>query len=178
MILDDGRKLVGVRVPIAVLSILRQHLGETMTARKIMTEGGYGGTVEPVAALDPQALLRAKTPPKNIHSYFSPVARISGAPSSLPDVGVKRAAIYPSPGSSGRGGKKRGKIVGTGGGDKGKEKHGSLTKGMANLFSARRTSVTRGAAAGGENDHAGSVAAETRSTSRARGDANVIVIDD
>lgn len=166
MILDDGRKLVGVRVPITVISILRQHLGETMIARKIMTEGGYGGTVEPVAALDPQALVRAKTPPKNIHSYFSPVAKIS---SSFPVVGVKRAAIHPSPASSGRGGNKRGKIVEMGNRDKRKEKQGSVTKGMADLFGAQRTSLTHGG---------GSSHAETRSTTRAGGDADVIVIDD
>lgn len=163
MILDDGRKLVGVRVPIIVLSILRQHLGETMIARKIMTDGGYGGTVEPVVALDPQALLRAKTPPKNMYSYFSPAARTS---SSLPVVGVKRAAIHPSPASSGRGGNKRDKSVGAGNGDKKKEKQGSMTKNIVNLFGAQRTSVTH---------RGGNSYAKKWSTTQA---ADVIVIDD
>ena len=128
--------------------------------------------------LDPQALLRVKTPLKNINSYFSPAAKIAGATSSLSGVGVERAAVCLMPGSSGRGGKGKGKVIGSGNGDKGKENHRSAAKGMANLFGARLTSATRGAAAGGKRGgHTGTVA-EARSTAGTSDDTDIIVIDD
>ena len=81
------------------------------------------------------------------------------------------------PGSSGRGGKGKGKVIGSGNGDKGNENNRSAAKGMSNLFGARLTSATRGAAAGGKDGHTGTVA-EARSTAGTGDDTDITVIDD
>ena len=127
-----------------------------------MVEGGGGGTVEPVTALDPQALLRVKTAPRNLHSFFSPAARSLGTMSLPPSAGVKRAAEPLTPGSSGRGRGRR--VAGT---DKGcnNPNPGSTAEGMLGLFGFQRS--------------VGALAmAKTRPTTGTGGPKNVISIDD
>lgn len=102
VILDDATKLVGVRLPIASLPTLRQHLTEAVQARKAVVDSGGGGGVEPVSPIDPKILLQVKTAPKNILSFFgrappgSP-ASASSASNSKPSTAAAAAAATPSP---------------------------------------------------------------------------------
>lgn len=154
MILDDGRKLVGVRIPITALTTLRAHLAEALLARKIVLEGGAGGEIEPVSPLDQKALLHVKTPPKNIHSYFSRAPSSVPARSSPPTFGKRPPATDATPGSGvvfgGSAGRKRSKgaVVGKGG----KENVGSVAKGVAALFGSRAKAVSAGGGVGGGSD--------------------------
>ncbi|CAN0020567.1 unnamed protein product [Pylaiella littoralis] len=149
VILDDATKLVGVRLPISSLPTLRQHLTEAVQARKAVVDSGGGGGVEPVSPIDPKILLRVKTAPKNILSFFGRASPGSLASASSPSTSKPSAAATLSPvggkrqteGGLGVGGstsiKKRRKRNVAGVGQRGKEnKIGSAAKGVAALFGA------------------------------------------
>lgn len=158
--LDDGRKLVGVRMPPKALPALRLHLAEALQARKMVVDGGGGGSIETTSPLDHKALVLVKTPPKNMLSYFGrapSTANLSTPPSPFqsPSSGGKRQAgvtpqgVAVGPGSSqgGRSGRKRNKTVVAFFGKRGK---GSVAEGAAALFGshARATPPPAAAASG------------------------------
>lgn len=155
MILDDGRKLVGVRVPLTALPVLRQHLREAVEARKLVVEGGGGGIIEPVVPLDPKTLTQIKTPPKNIHSYFGRTSSCGDSTASSPVRGDKRQAPAATPESgslTGRGTRisqkrRRGSVVEKGG----QQKFESAAKGVAALFGARASTGSAAADVGDSN---------------------------
>lgn len=139
VILDNSTKLVGVRLPTTALSTLRQHLAETVQARKAVVDSGGGGDVDPVSPINPKTLLQVKTPPKNILSFFGRAASPSPSPAATPSpVGGKRHAGYPSGGgSAGRVKKRKGSV----GGSERKGGNGnsprSTPKGVAALFGSQ-----------------------------------------
>lgn len=96
VILDDSSKLVGVRLPITSLPILRQHLAEAVQARQAVVDTGGGGKVDPVSPVDPKILLQVKTPPKNILSFFGRAPSASTS-SPLTSRSPSLAAATPSP---------------------------------------------------------------------------------
>lgn len=99
VILDDATKLVGVRLPIASLPTLRQHLTEAVQARKAVVDSGGGGGVEPVSPIDPKILLQVKTAPKNILSFFgrAPPGPPTSASSPSNSKSSTAVAATPSP---------------------------------------------------------------------------------
>lgn len=154
VILDDGRKLVGVRFPTTALPYLRQHLTDALQIRKAVVAAGGGGTIEPVVPLDPKSLRLAKTAPKTMLSFFGAVpARTSTAPSSAllpsPVTAAKRKSTLPPGSDSGgsSGGMKKGRRVGLGCATINNGGLGNVSKGMAALFGSR---VNGGGGAGGK----------------------------
>ncbi|CAM9324310.1 unnamed protein product [Choristocarpus tenellus] len=91
VILDDGRKLVGVRVPTTALGTLRLNLTELYKVRQIAVEGGEAGHAEDVKEVDLALLCRVKTAPKTMHSFFGSAAAFNSPPSQ--DSSVRSDAI-------------------------------------------------------------------------------------
>lgn len=184
VILDDGRKLVGVRVPTAALPSLRHHLAEALQIRKAIVSAGGGGTVEDITPLDTKLLVKAKTAPKTMLSFFG-LTPSSGSSSQSPPprsnagegvtvvsvglVGKKREVHSVTHGfvscSSG-GHRKRGKGMGTG--KAVNEDLRSVANGVAALFG--------GKAMGGDVSKPGSATAQKTEKIDA-GSSEVEVID-
>lgn len=148
-------------MPTTALEALRLHLAEALTVRKLIVEGGGGGSIEAISPLDLKALLLVKTPPKNMLSYFGRApssVRASPSPSPSPSSsGMKRqaaaavqgvaAAGFGSSHGGGGVGRKRNKSGGAFG-KGGKGSAGSVAEGAAALFgSPKRPVIAAGGAA-------------------------------
>lgn len=134
MILDDGRKLVGVRVPTAALASLRQHLNEAVQIRETVVSDVGGGTIESITPLDLALLKKAKTAPKTMHSFFfripsasSPSPSPGSAPPGAGMLDKKRKMEGTGSGSASGSGKKKSRGAGL-------ERGGRVAKGVAALF--------------------------------------------
>ncbi|KAG5181415.1 P-loop containing NTP hydrolase pore-1-domain-containing protein [Tribonema minus] len=71
--LDSGEKLVGVRLPPAVVDDLKRNLHAVKLAREAGTRSGEALVTEPVAPIRENLLKKASTPKRTVLSYFSPV---------------------------------------------------------------------------------------------------------
>ena len=147
-------------MPTTALPTLRLHLAEALQVRKLIVEGGGGGSIEITSPLDPKALLLVKAPPKDMLSYFgrapsSARAWPSLSPSPLSS-GVKRqaavvtgqgvaAAGFGSSHGGGGAGRKRSK-TGAAFGKGGRGGVGSAAEGAATLFGSPRRPVIAAAA--------------------------------
>ncbi|CAN0398572.1 unnamed protein product [Discosporangium mesarthrocarpum] len=71
VILDDGRKMVGVKVPTSSIPVLRTNLAEVLSVRKLAVEGGDAGVIEAARSLDLSSLRKVKRPPSTMLNFFS-----------------------------------------------------------------------------------------------------------
>lgn len=154
VILDDGRKLVGVRFPTAALTSLRTHLNEALEIQKAVVSAGGGGTIEQITPLDTKTLLKAKMAPKTIRSFFSRIPtpsspRSTSAGSKRKSFGSTAAAAAAASGS--------GSSLGLAGGGGGKRSKGetlgsaaSKGRGMGAAKEMAMAALFGGRAEGGE----------------------------